>query len=478
MLSPRAKPRVRKTRGRGKGKGGKDAKGKGKKGACYVCGSPDHMQSQCPKGKGKGGKGKGKDDKGKAQCHKCWGYGHYAANCPSQSLNSFGEGAEQPRGGDTWWWWPATDEQQWWATQAAGVGGTLATPGAGQAAQTLGSLNLNTLSIEGLVLSSFSSSVLKLKKDEKTGRTYFTASGEKVYDKGVQHVRGTVKGATTPIDVRLRVADVREGLLSVLEIVDKGFKVVFDKDGSYAEHKTSGERLAIACKTGTEWRTSPASSGGSRSLWGSRTCVPRGRERGERQDRKGPWERLTEEGEQTGEQEVSVKVRRRPEEPTAAEVLRHSVLHEPYRSWCRICVAARGLNERHEKQNHTEDGVITIGMDYGYLLDGAETDGSMPLWCAKDTRRWFYGAIVPTKGAEHPYNVLEARVGEELRKEGVEVIMSEASKGDSSGNGLAEHAVREVKSKTRGLRLQVEEMQTITLVQTDAIVVWMVLLLR
>eukprot|EP00971_Amphidinium_carterae_P125975 2495739-Amphidinium_carterae.1 len=69
---------------KGKGKGGKDTKGKGKKGAC-MCGSPDHMQSQCPNGKGKGGKGgksKGKDAKGKAQCHKCWGYGHFAANCP------------------------------------------------------------------------------------------------------------------------------------------------------------------------------------------------------------------------------------------------------------------------------------------------------------------------------------------------------------------------------------------------------------
>eukprot|EP00971_Amphidinium_carterae_P234835 4659861-Amphidinium_carterae.1 len=49
---------------------GKDGKGKGKR-ACYNCGSPDHMQSQCPKGKGKGGKAKdkGKGGKGKAQCH-------------------------------------------------------------------------------------------------------------------------------------------------------------------------------------------------------------------------------------------------------------------------------------------------------------------------------------------------------------------------------------------------------------------------
>eukprot|EP00971_Amphidinium_carterae_P192452 3818833-Amphidinium_carterae.1 len=52
---------------KGKGKG-KNDKGKGKR-ACYNCGSPDHMQNQCPKGKGKGGKAKGKDKggKGKAQ---------------------------------------------------------------------------------------------------------------------------------------------------------------------------------------------------------------------------------------------------------------------------------------------------------------------------------------------------------------------------------------------------------------------------
>eukprot|EP00971_Amphidinium_carterae_P166152 3293275-Amphidinium_carterae.1 len=46
---------------------------------------------------------------------------------------------------------------------------------------------------------------------------------------------------------------------------------------------------AVACKTETrKWRTSPASGGGSRELWSSRTCVPRGREteqRGERRDR-------------------------------------------------------------------------------------------------------------------------------------------------------------------------------------------------
>eukprot|EP00971_Amphidinium_carterae_P031974 629959-Amphidinium_carterae.1 len=202
------------------------------------------MQNQCPKGKG--GKGKGKDGKGKAQYH-----------------NFEAGGEQQAQGHDEWWWW--WSQQQWWPTaeqtgEATGVGGTLATPGPAtqtQAPQTLNALKLNTLLVENpcLALSSFSSSVLKLKvdsgagasvisvgsslepvqNDDKTGRVYFTANGEKVYDKGVQHVRGTVKGASAPVDVKLRVADIREGLLSVPEIVDKGFRFVFDSEGSFAD---------------------------------------------------------------------------------------------------------------------------------------------------------------------------------------------------------------------------------------------------
>eukprot|EP00971_Amphidinium_carterae_P177424 3518783-Amphidinium_carterae.1 len=53
--------------------------------------------------------------------------------------------------------------------------------------------------------------------------------------------------------------------------------------------------------------------------------------------------------------------------------------------------------------------------------------------------------------------------------------MSEASKGDSSGNGLAEHSVRKLKAKTRGLRLQVEELHNTTLASDSDLVAWMVL---
>eukprot|EP00971_Amphidinium_carterae_P031647 623265-Amphidinium_carterae.1 len=51
-------------------------------------------------------------------------------------------------------------------------------------------------------------------------------------------------------------------------------------------------------------------------------------------------------------------------------------------------------------------------MDYGYLHESSEEDterviAAMPIWCAKDTRRWIYATVLPTKGVEHPFNVRE-----------------------------------------------------------------------
>eukprot|EP00971_Amphidinium_carterae_P230540 4575205-Amphidinium_carterae.1 len=71
------------------------------------------MQNQCPKGKGKGGKAKGKEKggKGKVQCHKRWGYGHYAANCPTR-LSFEADGTPAQGSAEDWWWW-----WWWWWSQ-------------------------------------------------------------------------------------------------------------------------------------------------------------------------------------------------------------------------------------------------------------------------------------------------------------------------------------------------------------------------
>eukprot|EP00971_Amphidinium_carterae_P348819 6490687-Amphidinium_carterae.1 len=211
---------------------------------------------------------KGKDAKGKAQCHKCWRHGHFAANCPSQSLNSFEAGTEQTPSDDTWWWWSATDEQQWWTTPAAEQASTSPTGAVANATAT--ALKLNTLTLEG-------ASPEPVQTDNKTGRCYYTASGEKLYDKGVQHVRGLVKGASSPIDVKLRVADVREGLLSAPEIVDKGFKVVFNNKA-----RRNALRDVHECLAGPFWpagqllvRLEQAPTEGAREREAHESCFER-----------------------------------------------------------------------------------------------------------------------------------------------------------------------------------------------------------
>ena len=57
-----------------------------------------------------------------------------------------------------------------------------------------------------------------------------------------------------------------------------------------------------------------------------------------------------------------------PTGPTRLEIEEHEVaLHKPYRSWCVPCVAGRGKADLHRGRDHTEDGVITLGIDRGYL---------------------------------------------------------------------------------------------------------------
>ena len=51
-------------------------------------------------------------------------------------------------------------------------------------------------------------------------------------------------------------------------------------------------------------------------------------------------EELDEQGQER--ERVEVKVRKDPGEPTKEEINRHNVTHLPYRSWCPICVKAKG----------------------------------------------------------------------------------------------------------------------------------------
>ena len=117
--------------------------------------------------------------------------------------------------------------------------------------------------------------------------------------------------------------------------------------------------------------------------------------------------------------ERSVRVlRKRPEQPTAPEAQEHEIIgHEPYRSWCRACVAGRGRADAHVRRPGVEKGVPIIGVDYGYLWsrvpeapdapqdevagedppDGVRT--SSPVLCGRcSVDRWLFGHLCLAKG--------------------------------------------------------------------------------
>ena len=64
-------------------------------------------------------------------------------------------------------------------------------------------------------------------------------------------------------------------------------------------------------------------------------------------------------------EEPKIKVVRDPGSPTPEEREKHDMTHSPYRSWCPICVEAKGKEDPHLREHGEKRvGVNVIGMDY------------------------------------------------------------------------------------------------------------------
>lgn len=69
------------------------------------------------------------------------------------------------------------------------------------------------------------------------------------------------------------------------------------------------------------------------------------------------------------QQEVQkLKVKVSPVKPTPVEVEDHRCSHDPYRSWCKLCVMGKALGERHSETG--EHAIPIIGLDYFYVSEG------------------------------------------------------------------------------------------------------------
>ena len=203
---------------------------------------------------------------------------------------------------------------------------------------------------------------------------------------------------------------------------------------------------------------------------------------------------------EAAEQPIAVR-RRQPNEPTLEEIAQHYTCHEPYRDWCPHCVRGRGRSDRHFAKSHEHDALACIGIDYGYL--GAELEAT-PLLCGKDQKqRWFHAIALPSKGvgdwscksftellrvAGHSRMVLRSDSEPSIvafktevarllsSKYGQEVLPENALTGaaSSASNGLAEHAVNEIKSKVRCLKSALETFLKITVPSSHPSLTWLV----
>ena len=103
--------------------------------------------------------------------------------------------------------------------------------------------------------------------------------------------------------------------------------------------------------------------------------------------------------EQTEEARMG-KARAPPKAPSAEEMRLHRLTHYPFRSWCPVCVAARGKNWPHLRMpEEVPSEVPTISFDYCFLRD--EVGGSsVPVLVGREKGTKFVIAhVVPFKGA-------------------------------------------------------------------------------
>ena len=84
----------------------------------------------------------------------------------------------------------------------------------------------------------------------KQGVTYTCAGGKVLPNLGEKRCLLATEESHTEHVMNMQVAGVNRALLSVSRAVDSGNRVIFDRDWSYIENKTTGEKTTITRKGG------------------------------------------------------------------------------------------------------------------------------------------------------------------------------------------------------------------------------------
>ena len=77
-------------------------------------------------------------------------------------------------------------------------------------------------------------------------------------------------------------------------------------------------------------------------------------------------------GIQPEEEVADLKIAADLAQPSAADVAEHRVTHMPYRSWCKHCVAGRGLGEQRGRHVGRRRDIPRVGIDYWFITCGGD----------------------------------------------------------------------------------------------------------
>jgi len=202
--------------------------------------------------------------------------------------------------------------------------------------------------------------------------------------------------------------------------------------------------------------------------------------------------------EEVGEEEAEVKVVMSPVRPSKYEKEKHEVTHVPFRSWCPVFVAGRGIKSPHKlTKKREEEELPRFAMDYGFL--GQEDQASAVLLAVRELKSgMMFSMIVPKKGVCEKW--IETRIANwmngfgfkkmlfrsdnensilSLRKKIValvdhQVLEEDAIKGESQTNGLAEVGIRIVEGIVRTLKIAVEEKMKMAIDNKSILLAWLV----
>ena len=193
---------------------------------------------------------------------------------------------------------------------------------------------------------------------------------------------------------------------------------------------------------------------------------------------------------------------RSPSDPTTAEVEEHEATgHVQYRTWCKHCVAGRGIGQQHrtrEEELRAQDGLPVIASDYTFMSQsGAEDSRAKPILVVKDSRTSSVAATFVDAKGPTPYavkyftNFLKSlgykRVVMQSDGEpsivalktaaadaaGVECVPRESPVGEHQANGLVENACKEIKRQVRVARSALEEKVGRPLSDSDPVLAWL-----